>query len=403
MAKNSKSDVAQLQAAFAHINKDGKAYWDGAIEGIMTEDLKAAIRKFQSDHSIPVTGYISPSNEDMTRLKIILFCIGTPYAKLRGLWGTSIVFSVFKVPKTTAQHLINGLGPWQEAMDVALKDTKLAAGLYSLPLNIDPNSLKIVVIEGRAHLKFHVSTKKVKWLDNTSRTFGNDMPDKAKSLVTHSVASDTIMAWLGDGLSFITKTHVDFIDVAPKSTQEVTKVMNIIGEYESARAKQEVLREKIKKLVPEVQRIMAEFQKEHAIIQENLDGRLRNAIGDAATAVIEDKAWKGFSYALGRMGHKDWKVVIKGFSSKALFIMDIYERAIDAWHIVKAGSFLTEQFFILTNELEPKAKKIKTLQGKIASIESINISSQLSTLKQYGVNTERLKKYYEEHLHALRE
>lgn len=78
MAKNSKSDVAQLQAAFAHIKKDGKAYWDGGIDGIMTEGLKTAIRKFQSDHSMPVTGYISPSNEDMTRLKIILFCIGTP-------------------------------------------------------------------------------------------------------------------------------------------------------------------------------------------------------------------------------------------------------------------------------------------------------------------------------------
>lgn len=309
------------------------------------------------------------------------------------------MFSVFKVPKTTAQKPINGLGPWQEAMDVALKDTKLAAGLYSLPLNIDPDSLKIVVIEGRARLIFHVSTNKVKWLDNTSRTFGNDMPDKAKSLVTHSVASDTIMSWLGDGLSFLTKTHVDYFDVAPKSTQKVTKVLNIIGEYEGARAKQEALRGKIKKMMPEVQRIMSEFKKEHAKIQAELDERLGSLVASLPIDAAQDKSWAEFSKALGAMGKKDWEIVIGGLSKKILFVFEAWDIIQNAWVIGKGTIIYAEQYRILKNSLEPLAQKIKVANDTIINIEETMIAEILTRIKKMGVDTKKLQNYYTKQSH----
>ena len=44
IAKNSKGDVAQLQAVFGHLKYDSKPYWGGAIDGIWTEDLAASLR-----------------------------------------------------------------------------------------------------------------------------------------------------------------------------------------------------------------------------------------------------------------------------------------------------------------------------------------------------------------------
>ncbi len=110
MSKNSKSDVAQLQAALGYLKNEGAPYWSGSIDGVWTEGLATSLRQFQNDNGLPPTGYLSPKNEDKSRQKIIQFAAGTPYANMRGLWGSANVFSLVDVPTIYVQKQIEGLG-----------------------------------------------------------------------------------------------------------------------------------------------------------------------------------------------------------------------------------------------------------------------------------------------------
>ena len=394
---NLESDIAQLQAVFKFLKHEGKPYWNGAIDGIMTNELGTAIRAFQrNEEGLEETGIIRAASGDKTRARIRERCRGTPFADMRGIEGTTIIFSRIKAPTVQIQKPLSDLDLWQAAGNDAAAYVKATAIDLMLPMSIKQEDVGTHAIEHWTHFKFTVSTPEVLWLSKATKGFSPEIPEEADQFLKKHLVKSGSYVWLSGRMTFL----------STESYEKIEELNIWIKEYDILNDRLVDHRFELKNLGKEVLAIVKHFAVIHKKHEARMDEELQVQLGILGIDLIYEitqirthveKSGNALRSGLGTAG--------RGISNYVLNILTFLKHLKTYVRIFDYARFLWDAYFDKKEKLDGLMRDIRNIEHEINVLvgkrfdDGITIEGKLSSierqLKKNGIkNIVRFKKAY---------